>query len=134
MSITRTLPGRTAVIAGIFGLTMLAAAAPGLPRSRPADVEVVLTDYKIQMSNVLEAGRTRLNIRNEGEVEHGFAIRTTGAQPRDVAALKSSLAPGASASLEANLTPGSYEVVDPLKDHKDRGMSLRLAVQNKLIP
>lgn len=132
MSAIRAFSARTAAAAGVLGLALTIVAAAS--RAPVAEVDVVLTDYNIQMNNVLQAGPTTFNVRNEGEVEHGFAVRTSGAQPKNLALLKSNLAPGASAKLEANLTPGSYEVLDPLKDHKDRGMLLRVKVQDKTIP
>ncbi len=129
MSIRRRLNTRAgASAAALAAVITLAAATSARPAS---DVEVVLLDGEIQMADSAYAGTTVFQIRNEGEQEHSFAIRTTGDEPTDVAALAATVAPGETATLETQLEPGTYDVLCPLKDHEDRGMSLQLVVLEK---
>jgi uncharacterized cupredoxin-like copper-binding protein len=114
----------TAVLTGAIALTAATWRAAD-------DVEVVLLDGEIQMADSAYAGQTVFQIRNDGQMEHSFAVRTAGDEPLDLAALEASVAPGETATLEVELEPGTYQVLCPLQDHQDRGMSLQLVVVEK---
>jgi len=125
MSIKRALLPRWAA-AGMLCTGLALATVAAMPVI--GEVGVVLEDYKIKMPASIEAGATVFTIENMGEVAHGFSIRSTGPEGKELAALATPVEPGQSARLEAELQPGNYEVVDPEKDHKDKGMVARLEV------
>lgn len=88
------------------------------------EVEVVLSEFKIEMEDSISAGETTFVIRNAGTVEHGFEIEGNGIEKM----LETNLAPGAEQTLTVNLEPGTYEIYCPVEDHDERGMSLQLTV------
>lgn len=87
-------------------------------------VEVVLSEFEIEMEDSISAGETTFAIRNAGSVEHGFEIEGNGVEEM----LDTNLAPGAEGTLTVNLEPGTYEIYCPVADHDERGMSLQLTV------
>lgn len=89
-----------------------------------AEVEVILDDFSIRMSERIPATFTRFLIRNKGKTEHSFAVAGQGV----VEMLESPLPPGDRTLLEANLEVGLYEAYCPLADHAARGMHHELAV------
>lgn len=88
------------------------------------EVEVVLVDYEISMPSTLPAGPTTFRVRNDGNSEHSFEVEGQGVE----AALDNPLQPAGTATLEVDLSPGSYEVYCPVADHADRGMRMTLEV------
>ena len=110
----------------IVGLCLTAAAPTGAPDDDEG-IEVILTDYEIQMPDSIFAGNTVFQIINKGEMAHSFAIRGVDAEEL-VTELDTKLEPGASAVMEVALETGSYDVFCPIGDHDDRGMSRRVTV------
>jgi plastocyanin len=87
--------------------------------------DVTLSDFEIDMTETLDAGRIVFHVTNEGTMEHGFAIE--GAQVQRPFA--GNLQPGQSDSLEVTLQPGNYVVYCPVADHRDRGMEMTMTVE-----
>ncbi len=88
-------------------------------------VDVLLTEYQIDMPTTLEAGWTSLRIKNMGKKEHSFRIEGHDLEKK----LKSELKPGESATLQVDLRPGTYRVSCPEDDHDDdKNMKLELRV------
>ena len=82
-------------------------------------VDVLLTEYQIDMPTTLEAGWTSLRIKNMGKKEHSFRIEGHDLEKK----------PGESATLQVDLRPGTYRVSCPEDDHDDdKNMKLELRV------
>jgi uncharacterized cupredoxin-like copper-binding protein len=119
------LARRVGVLGATAGLVALSAAAILTERD---EVEVILQDGAIEAADSTTSGETLFRIRNDGERAHGLAVRTVAEEPREVAALDETVAPGETALLEAMLEPGSYEIYCPVSSHRDQGMSRVLTV------
>ncbi len=116
------------------------APAPGTPAADGADhgadhggaasgtpeVAVSLTEFAIEMPATLPAGPVAFAISNDGSAPHNFVIEGDGFEGR----LPTRVAPGASATLEVDLPPGTYTVYCPVGDgaHRSQGMELTLTV------
>jgi len=95
----------------------------------PGQIHIRLNEWTVRVSkSPIRAGRTTFHAMNEGKNQHAFEIEGNG-QEWKVDAIK----PGGTATLAANLTPGTYKVYCPLVDthgnHQQRGMSTNLVVQ-----
>jgi len=93
--------------------------------SAPLQVKVDLTEYAINMPEVLAAGPQQLQITNHGEREHGFAIEGGSVHQH----LTSNLTKGGTATLDVDLTPGTYEAYCPVEGHKGKGMRRTITVK-----
>jgi plastocyanin len=78
--------------------------APDKRRPPEASIEVVLSDYRIEVSGELKAGTRVAHIRNEGSQPHEFAL-FRGAS---AAGGSASLSPGRELWVELVLEPGEY--------------------------
>ena len=87
-------------------------------------VQVVETEFKIDMPTSIPAGPTIFEIANQGTVQHSFEIEGQGIKNE----LEGNLNPGESAKLQVNLQPGTYHIYCPVDSHEDLGMSLQLTV------
>ncbi|HVR44585.1 MAG TPA: cupredoxin domain-containing protein [Thermoanaerobaculia bacterium] len=104
--------------------TATATSDPMAGRTPGGAVEVVLIDRRIEMPATLPAGRTVFNVTNQGEDEHNFEIEGNGIERE----LPENLGAGESATLEVDLSPGTYRVYCPVGKHAEEGMSLQLTV------
>jgi len=93
--------------------------------SAPLQVKVDLTEYSINMLDLLAAGPQQLQITNHGEREHGFAIEGGAVHQH----LASNLTKGGTATLDVDLAPGTYDVYCPVDDHKGKGMRRTITVK-----
>jgi uncharacterized cupredoxin-like copper-binding protein len=93
--------------------------------SAPLQVAVDLTEYSINMPEVLTAGPQQLQITNHGKEQHGFAIEGGAVHQR----LTSNLTGGSAATLTVDLAPGTYEVYCPVDEHKGKGMKRTITVK-----
>lgn len=93
--------------------------------SAPLQIAVDLTEYAINMPEVLTPGPQQLQITNHGEREHGFAIEGGAVHQH----LASNLTKGATATLDVDLAPGTYEVYCPVEGHKAKGMRRTITVK-----
>ncbi|HLT47982.1 MAG TPA: cupredoxin domain-containing protein [Rubricoccaceae bacterium] len=88
-------------------------------------VDVVLTEYEIDMPASLPSGPTTFSITNSGTMEHNFEVEGQGIEEE----LAEDLQPGGSATLDLTLQPGTYRVYCPVEDHAEaHGMELQLTV------
>lgn len=87
-------------------------------------VDVSLTEYRIEMPRTVRAGSTVFRVSNDGAEVHNFEVESGDMEEE----LESDLQPGETATLEVDLSPGTYEVYCPVDDHADRGMRLELRV------
>ena len=115
------LPKLVALATLVFALT----ASTGLTAEHENTVDVVLTEYQIDMPTTLDTGWTALKIKNMGKKGHSFRIKGHDLEKK----LKSELKPGESATLQIDLRPGTYRVSCPEDDHDDdKSMKLELRV------
>ena len=63
-------------------------------------------------------------VTNNGTVAHNFEIEGQGIEEE----LEQNLQPGATATLQVDLQPGSYTVYCPVANHREQGMELALTV------
>jgi uncharacterized cupredoxin-like copper-binding protein len=101
----------------------------GIAPGEPDQIHIRLNEWTVRVSkSPIRAGRTTFHAMNEGKNQHAFEIEGNGEEWK-VGAIK----PGGTATLAANLTPGTYKVYCPLVDthgnHQQRGMSTTLVVQ-----
>jgi uncharacterized cupredoxin-like copper-binding protein len=98
------------------------------PTEQPVTtVQVVESEFKIDMPASIPVGVTVFEIKNQGTVKHNFEIEGQGIK----AELDSNLSPGESTSLKVDLQPGRYHVYCPVDSHADLGMDLQLTVTGK---
>jgi uncharacterized cupredoxin-like copper-binding protein len=122
--IAQVLPGGGIERAAATPATAQAAAEPAV--AEPAVVDVGLTEFAIDVPASLPAGATRFHITNNGTVTHGFVLEGEGVSKT----LANNLAPGQSAFLNADLTPGTYTISCPVGAgaHRAQGMEVKLTV------
>lgn len=77
-----------------------------------AEVEVLITEYKIELPDSITSGETTFIVKNGGSEEHSFAIKGGELE----SGLPETLAAGESGTLMVNLDPGVYEAFDPITD------------------
>ncbi|HVL97344.1 MAG TPA: cupredoxin domain-containing protein [Solirubrobacteraceae bacterium] len=105
--------------------TLLAAAGCGGDGggAETGATEVVARDFAFDPRSASVAGQAvRLRVVNRGEAPHALAIEAP-ASPRTP-----TTEPGGSATLAAELEPGTYEWYCPVGDHRRRGMTGTLTV------
>ena len=103
--------------------------ATGTATGEPDQIHIVLREWSVSVSkSPIRAGRTTFHAMNEGKYQHAFEIEGNG-QEWKVDPIK----PAGTATLAADLTPGSYTVYCPIVDthgnHRGRGMTTTLVVQ-----
>jgi plastocyanin len=87
-------------------------------------IEVTLTEYEIQMPNVVEAGETVFQVTNTGEIPHNFEIEGMGIEKE----FEENLEPGEIETMIVDLEPGEYRIYCPVGNHAEQGMELTLSV------
>jgi uncharacterized cupredoxin-like copper-binding protein len=85
---------------------------------------VELQEYQIRMESSLPAGPRKLTLVNSGKEDHAFEIEGNG-----VHVASQVLKRGDATDLAVDLKAGTYTVYCPVKDHKQRGMTMTLTVQ-----
>lgn len=95
------------------------------PVAAPAEQDIQLTEYAIQMPQTLKAGPQTFTVINAGKEMHSFEIEGNGVH----AALTSPLSRGESQQLSVDLKPGTYTAYCPVDGHKGHGMTATLTVQ-----
>jgi uncharacterized cupredoxin-like copper-binding protein len=99
-------------------------ATEGTPPATGTAVEVVLTDFAIDMPASIPAGTVTFDVANSGETTHNFEVEGNGVEE----SLPDDLAPNQTASLEVELEPGTYTVYCPIGNHREQGMELEVEV------
>ena len=90
-------------------------------------VDVLLTEYRANMPEVVEAGDLEFIVKNSGTIEHNLQIEglgATGKFPKD-------LAPNETQRFTVKLEPGEYVFYCPVADHRSRGMETRVRVGSR---
>jgi plastocyanin len=125
MNSQHAMPSRNAV-----GLLLGALAFAGTPAHRtpgdPAAVSAKLSEWKVELSQgTITAGAVTFTVTNAGSIPHAFEVEGPGIE-RETAVIQ----PGASATLELTLKPGTYDVYCPVGEdsHKKLGMETHLRV------
>ncbi len=105
-----------------------------LPSANAASVQVYLHDnpFHLQITPALlnAAGTATFNVTNTGSVTHDFTLcrrAEDGGCARPLA-FTPLLKPGQSVAIQADLTPGDYEVRCTVPGHADGGMRATLSV------
>jgi plastocyanin len=124
-TVADTAPG------GIENPAMPSTAAPagGTAVGEPDQIHIPLREWTIRVAkSPIRAGRTTFHAMNEGKYQHAVEIEGNGQEWK-----VDPIRPGGTATLTANLTPGTYTVYCPIVDthgnHQKRGMTTTLVVQ-----
>jgi plastocyanin len=96
----------------------------GTPPAEGAAVEVVLTEFAIDMPASVPAGSVSFDIANSGTMAHNFEIEGQGIEE----SLDEDLDPNQAESLTVELEPGTYTVYCPIGNHREQGMEVELEV------
>jgi uncharacterized cupredoxin-like copper-binding protein len=96
----------------------------GTPPAEGAAVEVVLTEFAIDMPTSVPAGTVSFDIANSGEMAHNFEIEGGGLEE----SLDEDLGPNQAETLTVELEAGTYTVYCPIGDHREQGMEVELQV------
>jgi plastocyanin len=93
--------------------------------SAPAAVTVSETEFKLSPASldVAQEGKVTVEVRNEGGTDHALEIDGPDGEVKTP-----TLAPGKSATLEADLKAGTYEMYCPIDGHRGKGMEGKLVV------
>ena len=89
-----------------------------------ADVEVLLSEFTIEMPDSVPAGTVAFEVSNTGSMAHNFEVEGEGIEE----VLDDDLQPGDTETLTVELTPGTYTVYCPIGNHRDQGMEVQLEV------
>jgi len=106
-----------------------AGAAVGTAVGEADLIHIRLREWSVLVSkSPIRAGRTTFHAMNEGTSQHAAEIEGNGQEWKTAP-----IAPGGTATLTADLRPGTYKVYCPIVDthgnHQERGMSTTLVVQ-----
>jgi uncharacterized cupredoxin-like copper-binding protein len=98
----------------------------GAPASATASSTVTVseTEFKLNLSAPqAKAGAVTVQVKNDGSTDHALEIKTPTGEVKTAA-----IAPGKTATLKANLTPGTYEMYCPIDGHRAKGMQASVVV------
>ena len=114
------------VTLGWLGFAAAQARAAASPK--PTTVKVSLSEWKVQLTPArVPPGPVTFEVTDTGTIPHSFEVEGRGLE-KSIPQLQ----PGASATLELDLRPGSYEAYCPVGkgSHKMLGMMTHLVVGN----
>ena len=88
-------------------------------------VEIKETDFKLTPADptVKRSGVIEFKVVNDGKVDHALEIEGPKAE-----AETDTIKPGASATLKADLPPGTYTMYCPIGNHREQGMAGKVTV------
>ena len=107
------------VIASVVSIAICQAAGSG------NKVNVTMSEYKFEMPASIKAGKTEFVVKNAGKRVHTFAIKGNGVDQK----ISPNPKPGETATLTADLKPGTYEITCPVDFHTAKGMKMTLTVK-----
>jgi uncharacterized cupredoxin-like copper-binding protein len=91
-------------------------------------VDVVLTEYEIDMPDSVNAGIVAFALSNEGDTQHGIAIEESTDNGEIIAVM--TVSAGEVEPLEIELESGDYTIFCPVGEHRDdHGMETTLTVE-----
>jgi hypothetical protein len=96
----------------------------GTPPAEGTAVEVVLSEFTIDMPASVPAGSVAFDIANSGTMAHNFEIEGEGIEE----SLDEDLDPNQAETLTVELAAGTYTVYCPIGDHREQGMEVQLEV------
>jgi uncharacterized cupredoxin-like copper-binding protein len=117
---------RSALVLGGALVPLLLGAAPVRPRTSPTEVDVRMSEWKVEVSAAtVPAGPVVFRVANAGQIEHAFEVEGTGLEQHSGA-----IAAGAEGTLTVTLRPGRYELYCPVGNgaHKQAGMKATIKV------
>jgi plastocyanin len=85
-------------------------------------VEVAMTEYRFDPSDLALAQGDSIEVVNDGELPHNFTVEAEDLATPDID-------PGASDELTVDLAPGEYEFICTIADHAADGMTGTLTVE-----
>jgi cupredoxin-like protein len=107
-------------------LALVLAIPSAAPHPAPAEVQVRLSEWKIDLSAPsAPAGPVRFIVSNTGSIPHGFEVEGRGVE-KEIEMLQ----PGSTDTLELTLKAGRYEIYCPVggESHKKLGMEAQFTV------
>ena len=121
-------PRRRGTLAGVLALALLAGGCgqPAAVDLRHRPVTLAISEYHVTPQRIIvAAGMLSLHIRNAGILSHQIAIG------RGVLIYQRTgwIAPGRSATLSIDATPGPYRVFDPTGTNDSAGLSGSIQVR-----
>ena len=117
---------RYALVLGGALVPLLLSAAAVRPRTSPTEVEVRLSEWKVEVSAAtVPAGLVVFRLANAGQIEHAFEVEGKGLEKRS-----EPIVAGAEGTLNVTLKPGRYELYCPVGSgaHKQAGMKTTITV------
>jgi hypothetical protein len=104
-----------ATVPGADGATRVErqSSARTLDDSARPRIEVVVDDTEVSIARVLPVGPVRFEVRNVGTEDHGFLLSSDELEVRT----EDQIAPGQVVEIDAELEPGSYRAICPLRGH-----------------
>jgi hypothetical protein len=122
---------RLMLAALLLGVTLVACetegddtTTEGTPPAEGAAVEVVLTEFTIDMPDSVPAGNVSFDIANSGTMAHNFEVEGQGIEE----SLDEDLDPNQAETLTVELAPGTYTVYCPIGNHREQGMEVEVEV------
>ena len=120
----------------LLAVTLACSAGPSLGEDIPngvsksedsTTINIVTNDFSISIDeSQAEAGRVTFLVQNNGSMPHDFAIRGNGVEQKTPM-----IQSGESATLTADLEPGTYTYVCTIPGHDQLGMSGTLVIDGK---
>lgn len=103
-----------------------ATTASGGSTSAGAAVAVTLSEWSIDPKTIdVSAGKVTFNVTNKGKFPHNFAVVSNGTEVMKTANIPG----GGTATLEMDLTAGSFQTICDIPGHKAQGMVGTLTVK-----
>lgn len=110
----------TAFIAGCGGGQQ--GGGPPAGTAEGSAISVSEKEWTIQFaSSTIKPGKVKLQIKNEGTIEHNFVIEGTSV---DLEAIP----PGSTKEVSVDLKPGTYNVLCTIAGHSEAGMKTTITV------
>jgi uncharacterized cupredoxin-like copper-binding protein len=93
--------------------------------SSPSAAAISESEFKLTPASVKvpNAGPVRIQVKNAGGTAHALALQTASG-----VVTSPTLAPGKSASLQADLKAGTYTMYCPIDGHRGKGMEGKVVV------
>ncbi len=122
---TATVPATAPTVAAPAAATDATATPAAVTSGATDGTAVTLSEWAIAPASIdVAAGHQKFKVTNSGKFPHNFKIVVNGTQV-GTANLKA----GESATLETDLTAGTYDTLCGIPGHKDKGMAGKVVVK-----